>query len=78
MPNPKGNTNKCKSCHHLAGKDGWCKKHRPKPNQALNEKTYKLTRKSYKDYDGYFGQESFFENEEYQVTRDKFGIEEGW
>lgn len=29
MSNPKGNRVRCKSCGRLAGKDGWCKTHRP-------------------------------------------------
>ena len=29
MARKGGNSRKCRACHRLAGKDGWCKLHRP-------------------------------------------------
>lgn len=36
---------------------------------------YPLQRDSYKDYDGYFGQDKFFSDGDYGVVGDKYGIE---
>ncbi len=73
MPNPNGNRLRCRGCKSLAGKDGWCKNHRPKPNTELNKEHYPLQRDSYKGYDGYIGKKSFFQGE-YGVVKDEFDI----
>lgn len=77
MPNPNGNRSRCRAtdCHSLASKDGWCKNHRPKPNQDLMGESYPLQRDNYKGFGGYFGRDSFFTEDSFSVANDRYGIE---
>ena len=75
--NQKGNSIRCKSCHRLAGKDRYCKLHRPQINVDVKTEKFKITRDNYKGYGGFIGKESFFEGE-FGVLKDKFDIEGGF
>ena len=41
------------------------------------KENHKPTRENYKDFQGFFGKESFFDNE-FGVIKNKFDIEEGF
>jgi hypothetical protein len=71
MPNPNGNSKRCRTCSRLAGKDGWCKSHRPKKA----EKRINPFRENFMpDEDSVF----FGDHSEFGIVKDKFGMEDRW
>ena len=68
MPgNPYGNRRRCRACHSLAGKDGWCKNHRPKKKSP---NPFRTNFKPKADY--------FKERKDFGAVRDSFGEEDKW
>lgn len=76
MANNDGNQKRCRGCHRLAGKDGWCKIHRPKINQQINKEKYDLQRNNYKEYGGFINKDSFLDSG-YGIQKDTFDINRG-
>jgi len=72
MANKGGNKRKCRSCHRLAGLDGWCKRHRP-------EKKHKpWVRDNFIDNNFMSGGKEFHK-EDYGAVRDTFPcVKEGY
>lgn len=72
MANESGNKRRCRSCHRLAGKDGWCKRHRP-------EKKHKeWVRDNFIDNNFMSGGKDFYPSE-YGAVRDTFPcVKEGY
>ena len=70
MPNNNGNTRRCRSCGKLAGKDGFCKNHRPIDTSMKRH----IQRGNYVDSHAIAGHKGF--NGEFAIIKDKFGIEE--
>lgn len=67
MPgNPNGNRRRCRTCHCLAGKDGYCKLHRP-------EKRTNPFRSNFKPHPTYFK-----EKKDFGAIKDSFGSEKQW
>ncbi len=69
MPNPNGNRKRCRKCHKLAAKDGWCKQHRPAWEK--NNSPY-VHRDNFIDDYRCFGRRN---RTEFEVIRDKYPIE---
>jgi hypothetical protein len=62
----RGNPFRCRACHRLADKSGWCKKHRP-------SKRTNPFRENFKPKAEYFK-----ERKNFGVVKDTFGIEDAW
>ena len=66
--NPYGNKTRCRKCHRLGSKDGWCKMHRP-------VKRTNPFRDNFKEEKNFIGP---FEKDEFGMVREDFGAENTW
>lgn len=69
MPNPNGNRTRCRECGGLAGKDGWCRNHRPQ--WKSNRKPVGMYKKT-----GLFGNNKM--TDKYRARKDTYTITEDW
>lgn len=78
----RGNRNRCRTCGSLAGKDDWCKNHRPaKAQEAIDaDKVADLFRDSAMDLTGHVIDRSGKEHplgSEFEIIKDRFDIQRG-
>jgi len=74
---PSGNRMRCRgNCNSLAGKDGWCKHHRPSWATAEDKPTLKAVRDNYLPSYGFH--QGPFHNDTFEAVKDHFDCEEGY
>lgn len=70
--NPYGNKNRCRTCNTLAGKDGYCKRHRV--TVGLDTKINAF-RDNFIPNNGYAKEQSYF-NKEFGCVKNNYDCEE--
>ena len=70
MARPHGNPNRCRKCNSLAGKDGWCSKHRPPKARRYS------VRDNYLD-NNFLTKHKEFYRDTYGIVSDKYPAEGG-
>ena len=66
----RGNARRCRKCNSLAGKDGYCKHHRPEYPPIVMQRDNFI--------DGIRGFTAHEEREEFGIVKDEFGMNNKW